>query len=146
MIPLPPLRKKISHNISETTEITGKTIPSLFTRTLAALWLWSGIQPLAFAPAASLALLAQIGIAAPWQWPLFVAASLLDIAFGLACLTPLRQRAAFWRIQAAVIVLYSLIIAWRLPEYLNHPFAPVLKNLPILAILLFLIQHTKKSP
>lgn len=125
---------------------TGKTIPPLFTHTLALLWLWSGIQPLVFAPAASLALLAQTGVTAPWQWPLLMAASALDICLGIACFTPLRRRPALWLIQLIVVVLYSLIIAWRLPEYLNHPFAPVMKNLPILAILLFLYRRTRSIP
>jgi len=36
---------------------------------------------------------------------------------------------------------YSAIIAVALPAFLSHPFGPVLKNLPILAILLILMSE-----
>ena len=40
-----------------------------------------------------------------------------------------------WRAQAALIVLYTAIITWRLPEYWIHPYGPLVKNLPMLAAL-----------
>ena len=42
--------------------------------------------------------------------------------------------------QIAIIVAYTAIISVGLPEFCAHPFGPVLKNLPILAALLLLLQ------
>jgi uncharacterized protein YbjT (DUF2867 family) len=91
-------------------------------------WGWPHVQ--------SLALLAQVGVQASWQWPMFVGAIGLDAALGVACL--LNRRC--WRWQALLVLGYSLVIAMALPQYLLHPFGPVLKNLPILALLLVLDQ------
>jgi hypothetical protein len=43
-----------------------------------------------------------------------------------------------WRAQAALIVAYSVIIAIWLPEYWLHPYGPMLKNIPLLAVLVLL--------
>ena len=137
--------KKFSPPISEITEITDKTIPPVFTFSLAVLWLWSGIQPVLFAPQPSLQLLAQTGIAAEWQWPVLIAASVLDLCFGIACLTRLRYRSSVWLAQFAAVAAYSLIIAVRLPEFWAHPFAPLVKNLPVMAMMLFLYQQTRSA-
>ena len=45
----------------------------------------------------------------------------------------LKNRRWLWRLQFLLILGYSGIIALWLPEFLLHPFAPVLKNLPMLA-------------
>jgi len=64
-------------------------------------------------------------------------AALLDIAFGLAVYL-VRRRRWLWRLQIGVVVTYSAIIALALPEFWLHPFAPMLKNLPLLAALVLL--------
>lgn len=105
-------------------------------RSLSLLWLWSGLQPLLTAQAVSLDMLAQLGIAPGWQWPLLCLASLLDIVFGVLILC--RPTRGLWLLQLAVVAVYSLIIAIGLPQLWLHPFAPLLKNLPIMAMLLYL--------
>jgi hypothetical protein len=55
------------------------------------------------------------------------------------CLWPPRRRRALWLVQAALIVFYSAVITLRLPEFWLHPYGPVLKNLPILALLALLL-------
>ncbi|MDO5687519.1 MAG: DoxX-like family protein [Neisseria sp.] len=102
----------------------------------AVLWLWSGVQPLLTAQAQALSLLAAVGIAVPWQMPLLWSASLLDIALGIWLL--LKSGRAVWAAQAVVTAVYSLVIVFRLPETLSHPFAPLLKNLPLLAVMVWL--------
>jgi hypothetical protein len=37
-----------------------------------------------------------------------------------------------------LIIGYSAIIAWRLPEFWLHPFGPLTKNLPMLAAIALL--------
>jgi hypothetical protein len=66
-------------------------------------------------------------------------AAALDIGFGLGMLAlGGRWRARLYDAQIAVIVVYSALIAAFLPEFLLHPFAPIVKNLTILAALLLL--------
>ncbi len=38
--------------------------------------------------------------------------------------------------QFYIVLAYSLVVAWRLPEFVFHPFGPLLKNLPFLMCLL----------
>lgn len=45
---------------------------------------------------------------------------------------------ALWLAQATAVAGYSLALALWLPENWLHPFAPLVKNLPILAMLLWL--------
>ena len=115
--------------------------PRYLSDSLAVLWLWSGLQPVLTAPQESLQLLAQIGVPPALQPPLFYAASAWDIVLGIACLTPLARRRALWWLQAVTVAVYTLIVAWRLPEAWLHPFAPLVKNLPILALICYLARR-----
>lgn len=118
------------------------TLPAYLSYALAVLWLWSGVQPVLTATQPSLDLLAALGVPAPWQWPLLLAASAWDVLLGLVCVLPQwRRRALIWGVHAITVAAYSLIVAVGLPEYWLHPFAPLLKNLPILALMVYLYQH-----
>ena len=63
---------------------------------------------------------------------------MLDIVLGVASLA-VRRRWVWWA-QIALILGYTLIITWRLPEFWAHPYGPILKNVPILAMLLLLAR------
>ena len=112
---------------------------------LAILWLWSGLQPVLAAPQESLQLLARIGVPSALQWPLLCAASAWDVLLGILILTPLRRLPALWLLQSASIAAYTLIIACCLPAYWLHPFAPLVKNLPLLALTVYFYQQTRSS-
>lgn len=112
---------------------------------LALLWLWSGLQPALSAPEQSLELLARVGFQTAWQMPVFVFSSALDVAFGLGCLTALRHRAWFWLAQLATVAGYSVIVAATLPEMWTHPFAPLIKNIPIAALMFYLFRRNLKA-
>ena len=114
--------------------------PAYLSLSMGLLWFWSGTQPLFFMPEMSLGLLRSVGIPNPLQWPTLIAASLLDIGFAFLCFSRLRFRSAIWLLQLITVAAYSLIIAIRLPEMWAHPFAPLVKNLPIMATLFFLYQ------
>ncbi|WP_028102969.1 SDR family oxidoreductase [Pseudoduganella violaceinigra] len=109
---------------------------------LAAVWLATAVVSACIYPSdGSLALLARAGIeGAPATAALYGAAT-LDAALGVACLV--RPSRGLWRVQGALILGYSVVIAACLQEYLWHPFGPVLKNLPILAILFILFAEEK---
>lgn len=109
---------------------------------LAIVWLATAVVSALIHPAQdSLAMLARVGLDG---WPATAAlygAAALDAVLGIACIV--RPRRALWLVQAALILGYSAVIAACLPEYLWHPFGPLLKNLPILAILLILFAEEK---
>lgn len=105
------------------------------------LWLWSGIQPALTAADMSLDLLGRAGIAAEWQTVAFYASSALDVFFGILCFTKFRNYRFIWLAQFAVVLGYSVIVACRLPEMWLHPFAPLVKNVPILAVLFYFFRN-----
>jgi uncharacterized protein YbjT (DUF2867 family) len=79
---------------------------------------------------------------APW---LVYAGAALDLALGVLVFV-LRGRARrwLWRAQAALILVYSAIVTWRLPEFWLHPYGPMLKNVPLLAAIWLL--HEMEEP
>ena len=103
---------------------------------IAFLWLWSGIQPALFALPQSLDLLAQTGVQAAFRVPLFAFSCALDVFFGLGCATRLRH--------AAVVLAYSAIVAFRLPQMWAHPFAPLVKNVPVVAVMVYLFDANRR--
>lgn len=105
---------------------------------IALLWIGSGLLSFGLFPVAdSLALLARTGLTgAAAQWALYGAAT-VDVALGILSLTAYRQRWV-WSLQILFILGYTAIISWKLPEYWLHPYAPILKNIPLLAALLLL--------
>jgi uncharacterized protein YbjT (DUF2867 family) len=104
---------------------------------LALVWLVTAwVSLFAYPVSGSLALLAEVGLhGAPAHAALY-GASALDLCLGLASL--LRPCRALWLAQGALVVGYTAIITLALPALWAHPFGPVLKNLPILAILFIL--------
>lgn len=97
---------------------------------VAAVWIFSGVVSLGLFPVEeSYAMLARVGMASPL---VLYGAALLDIALGVA-IYAFRRRRWLWRLQIALILVYSVLIAVFLPELWLHPFGPLLKNLPMLA-------------
>jgi uncharacterized protein YbjT (DUF2867 family) len=104
---------------------------------VALVWLVTGVLSLGLYPVAgSLALLARVGLTGPFAQVALYGAALLDLALGLGTLL-LRRQALRWAYlaQVALIVSYTAIITVALPEFWLHPFGPILKNLPMLALL-----------
>ncbi len=99
---------------------------------LALLWLGSAVASLVSWPL-SLELLAPLGLAGDAAWTVLCAAVGLDVLLGV--LTLLRPGLRLWAFQAATIVAYSILVLLWLPGFWLHPFAPLLKNLPVLALL-----------
>lgn len=111
---------------------------------LAAVWIWTGICSLGLYPVdESLALLERVGIVGSPASVMLYGAGVLDIALGLATLF-LPRRRLLWLFQLALIVFYTAIISWKLPEFWLHPYGPVLKNLPMLALIFALLKLEKR--
>lgn len=100
---------------------------------IAAVWIWTGIVSLGLFPVEeSYALLDRVGVPRSLAPVMLYAAAALDLAFGILMLV-LAQRRPLYLLQIAVILGYTAIISWRLPEFWLHPYGPILKNLPMLA-------------
>jgi hypothetical protein len=107
---------------------------------IALVWIVTGIVSLGLYPVAeSYALLARVGITGMLAPLMLYGAALMDLAFGIATLL-LKRRRLLWLAQLAVIVFYSAIISWRLPEFWLHPYGPLLKNLPMMVAIWLLYE------
>ncbi|HDR9487786.1 TPA: SDR family oxidoreductase [Burkholderia aenigmatica] len=107
---------------------------------LAIVWIWTAIASAFIHPLhASLALLAPAHLTGLPALIALYAAGALDFGFGIATVVAPSRR--LWVAQAALIVAYSAVIAVTMPGLLAEPFGPVLKNVPILAILLILFSE-----
>jgi len=105
---------------------------------LAVMWIATGIVSLGAYPVAdSLAMLARTGLHGPLALAALYGAAALDLAFGVATLA-MRRRLWLYRAQLALILGYTLVITLRLPEYWLHPFGPILKNIPVMALIIVL--------
>lgn len=118
-------------------EATWGWMRPLFRFALAAVWIVTGLLSLGIYPVeASYALLAEVGLHGALASLALYGAAVLDIALGIATLAfPGRW---LWRMQLAIMASYTVIISFFLPEFWLHPFGPILKNVPILALLIAL--------
>ncbi|MBN3749596.1 SDR family oxidoreductase [Burkholderia sp. Se-20373] len=111
---------------------------------LAIVWIWTAIASAFIHPLhASLALLAPARLTGLPALIALYAASALDFGLGIATVVAPSRR--LWAAQAALIVAYSAVIAVTMPALLAEPFGPVLKNVPILAILLILFSEEEQA-
>jgi|CXWL01.1.fsa_nt_gi hypothetical protein len=107
---------------------------------LAAVWLVTGVLSLGLYPQQdSFALLARIGIEGTAASAALYLGSTADIALGL--LTLFAPGKTLWQAQAALVLVYTVVISIGLPEFLLHPFGPVLKNISFLTLLWLLYKH-----
>lgn len=112
---------------------------------ISTVWVLTGLVSLGGFPlSASLDLLARVGLQGPISEATLYAAALLDIVLGVLTIT--RPSKRLWKAQAVLILIYTVIISVRLPEFWLHPFGPVLKNLPIFMILWLLHRHQGTQP
>lgn len=123
-------------------------LDGLLRTSLAVVWLFTAwVCAFVFPEADSLQLLERTGVPADWQRPALYAAMAMDLVLGLLTLAaPVRHRARLWAAQAAAILFYTAVISWRLPEFWWHPYGPLSKNLPMLAVLAVLYLVDSRRP
>ncbi|GIZ53649.1 NAD(P)H-binding protein [Noviherbaspirillum aridicola] len=114
---------------------------------IALVWIVTGIVSLGLYPVQeSYALLGRTGIPPLLQPLMLYGAALLDFAFGIGTLALRgRWRRRLWLAQLALILFYTVIITFRLPEFWLHPYGPLLKNLPMLAAIWLLYEMEEKD-
>lgn len=107
---------------------------------IALVWIVTGFVSLGLYPLEdSYALLARVGITGMLAPVMLYGAALLDLVFGVATLMLARRR-RLWLAQLAVILFYTAMITWKLPEFWLHPYGPLLKNLPMIAAIWMLLE------
>jgi uncharacterized protein YbjT (DUF2867 family) len=112
---------------------------------IAFVWIATAIVSAFVYPAgASYDLLARTGIPPHLRPSMLYGAALFDLVMGLGTLF-LRRRRWLWRMQFALIGFYTIVIAWRLPEFLVHPYGPLTKNVPMLAAIWLLYELEKEE-
>ena len=111
---------------------------------LAAVWFVAGAVSMGIYPVEeSYVLLARVGITGSLAPIALYGAAAMDIAFGFGTLF-LRNRRLLWIAQVTLIGVYMIAITLFLPEFWLHPFGPLIKNLPILAVILLLYELEKR--
>ena len=106
----------------------------LVTVAMAILWLVTAyVSWFAWPHAESMAWLGACGVPAAWREPMLLAASLADAAVGVLLL--LRPRRWLWALQLALVGGYTMVMSACLPQFWLHPFGPLSKNLPLLAVM-----------
>jgi uncharacterized protein YbjT (DUF2867 family) len=113
---------------------------------IAFLWIVTGVLSFGLYPVEeSYALLDRVGVSGMIAPVVLYGAATLDLLLGIGVLA-LRRREWLWRAQMVLIAAYSAIIAFALPEFWLHPFAPLLKNIPLLAAIYVLHELEPRLP
>lgn len=111
---------------------------------IACLWIFTGIVSAFVFPAEqSYAMLAKAGISGIWAPIMLYGAATIDLVLGILTLL------AYWiplvgMIQISLMLLYTIIITFSLPEQWVHPFGPVSKNLPLIIATMIMIALERK--
>lgn len=106
---------------------------------IAFVWIAAGITSVLLFPVEkSYELLEQAGIHGGIKPLMLHGASALDFILGSAILIGYRIKLV-GMFQLILISVYSVIIALKLPEFLFHPFGPVVKNIPLMLAILIMM-------
>jgi uncharacterized protein YbjT (DUF2867 family) len=107
---------------------------------IVAVWIATAIVSFGLYPVeASYDLLARTGIPPALQPLMLYGAASFDLLLGLG-IAFLPRRRWLWLAQLALIGFYTVVIAFKLPEFLLHPYGPLTKNLPMLAAIWLLYE------
>jgi uncharacterized protein YbjT (DUF2867 family) len=111
---------------------------------VAAVWLATAAVSYGLYPVQdSYQLLERSGIPAALAPLMLYGAAGLDLLLGLAILL-LPRRRWLWLAQLGLIGFYTVFIAFKLPEFVLHPYGPLTKNLPMLAAIWLLFELEEK--
>lgn len=112
---------------------------------VALVWLIAGVVSMGLYPVEdSLAMLIAVGVPLGLAPAALYGAATLDIFFGLWVLSPWRSK-WLWALQMVVVIAYTLVLTLKLPAFWLHPFGPLAKNLPFLAVL-WLLYEIDREP
>ena len=111
---------------------------------MATLWLITAyVSWFAWPHTESMTWLAACGVPAAWREGTLLAASATDAAIGVLLL--LRPRRWLWAAQLALVGGYTAVMSVCLPGFWLHPFGPLSKNLPLLALMLVMWRSSARK-
>jgi hypothetical protein len=105
---------------------------------IAFVWLVTGIVSAFVSSAEGFRLLAQIGITGPLANVALYGTAYFEIALGLATALGWRLR-LLGTIQIVLMLGFTAILTWGIPEMWLHPFGPLTKNIPLLVATLVMM-------
>lgn len=106
---------------------------------IAFIWIWSAFASvLPYSHATAITLLAEMGIKNSLQHAVLYSASAIDLLLGIATMLGYQLKKV-GILQIIIILIYSFIISWKLPYLWLVPFAPIAKNIPLIAATLILL-------
>lgn len=104
---------------------------------LAIIWIWTAfVSWFVYPQAESINWLQKLGLFYETRL-FFAAACLLDLGLGFATIFYPSHR--LWLGQLILVTFYSFVIAFGLPEFIWHPFGPLIKNLAVFVCLGYLL-------
>jgi hypothetical protein len=100
------------------------------------IWIWTAyVSWYAYPHADAIALLRRAGMTSHTEL-VFAAACLMDLGMGIvSCLF---ATSLLWWSQFALVAVYTVVIGIFLPEFVMHPFGPIIKNAAVLVCLAML--------
>ena len=110
---------------------------------LSLIWCGSGISSL-INMKISRELVEMLGINQGYSDPLIITAAIADIILGLLIWVK-RYRRIIVYVQIAFMLVYSFLITLFLPVFWLHPFAPVLKNISMFVLAMYLLVDEGKG-
>ncbi len=109
---------------------------------LSIIWVISGISSIVSFEQ-STELMSLLGIGGVQASLIIYIAAMGDIFLGVFLWIPSLRKYVIY-MQITVMIIYSLIISIFIPVYWLHPFAPVIKNLAMLVLALYLLLEEKE--
>tara|TARA_R110002110_G_scaffold121431_2_gene297242 strand:+ start:81026 stop:81409 length:384 start_codon:yes stop_codon:yes gene_type:complete len=110
---------------------------------LSFLWIFTGVTSIFLAPSIGYTLLAKANVVGSLADFCVIGGSVVDMMIGLWLLTNYKPRLCYI-FQIIIIIVYSILLSIIAPAYWLHPFGPLTKNIPILA-LIFILYQTKEN-
>lgn len=111
---------------------------------LAFLWLATAVVSISSGRQIGYDVLASSGIVGPLAELCLYGGAALDLLLGLWMLSSWKRLLCL-RLQVGVVLLYSLLLTLIESGFWGHPFGPLTKNLPVLALILLLHQQESKT-
>jgi uncharacterized protein YbjT (DUF2867 family) len=105
--------------------------------TLGFMWIAAGLVSWFVEGELGLGLLRRLGFTDDVAGPALASACTADVVIGLATLS--RPGRPVWLAQLVLMLFYTLALTWVAPELWADPFGPLVKNLPLAAVLLGLV-------
>ena len=97
-------------------------------------WIVTGILSLFVVPEVGYEILKKAGINHSFANLCLYGGGITDLILGVWVLLPFQKRLCY-RVQFAVVVIFTVLLTIIAPQFWLHPFGPATKNIPILTLI-----------